>query len=408
MRSRFRETHREGGVRTRQCPLLLLSLVVSMGLSMSSRSYADATADIVAKCDSLAATPFDPGAYAAPVPDDRFAPGAAMEACKAAVDASPNLPRLWFQLGRAYWLANRDADAFAAFVKAAKQNYAPALKWLGDAYNEGRGLPVGEQQSLDTALSLYQRAYDGGYRTAAKAIDEAKSILTASRFDPGGFQNSSYMSLMYSGDFSRIDNPITFLAYVQAFSHELGGNNVYMTNQSCKGMVTSLSGMITGVQTLGAYINALQEDDGVLKALLSSILSSAIYSDQGERDANILVDRYKCDGPITKRIVANVIGSYDKLPGLIRASLVSPERQAAEERAALQRRAASLQASARDACNKAFDRPGFCGCTMNGLVSAGVPTDQLETLSRNFRSISILGSKNPAILNVVRACTKAG
>jgi hypothetical protein len=37
-------------------------------------------------------------------------------------------------------------------------------------------------------------------------------------------------------------------------------------------------------------------------------------------------------------------------------------------------------------CNKTFDRPVFCSCTINGLVSAGVPTDQLETLSRNART----------------------
>lgn len=298
--------------------LCAIALPILFGADIS---YAASPEDAIAKCDALASDPHDPDRYAAPVADEQFAPGAAIEACKAAVDANPDFARGWFELGRAYWIGEHDTEAFAAFVRAAKRNYAPAMKYIGDAYNEGRGLPDGEAQSIETAVIWYQKASDAGLRYATKALEDAKLTLASNRFDGSIFQNPSYMSVLYSGDFSKIDYPILFLAYVRAFSDELGGNNVYMTNQSCKGMVTALGNTVNSVQTLMAYLSTLSEDNGIGKVVLNSILGDTFYHDMGERDANILVDRYKCNTPITKTIVANAIGSYQKLPAIINASL---------------------------------------------------------------------------------------
>lgn len=284
------------------------------------------TADSISRCDTLASHPRDPSRYAAGVPDEEFAPGAAIEACQAAVDADPALPRLWFQLGRAYWIAERDEEAFAAFVEAATLGYAPAMKFIGDAYNEGRGLPEGEEQSLDTAIAWYQEAEKNGYREARLAIQEAEEVLASLRFDPSGFQNPEFMTRMYEGNFENIGNVILFLRYTRAFTEELGGTTIFFMDQKCQGMVTSLSSTINGFQQLFSYLMAAQTEEG-MGDILVSLLASSYVDDQGIRDAGILMNRYSCDSQITRRIVDNVVGSYEKLPAIISASLGNPRAQ---------------------------------------------------------------------------------
>ncbi|MBY5841091.1 sel1 repeat family protein [Rhizobium leguminosarum] len=295
------------------------SILLAASFAASEASGASAQASI-AHCDALASHPKDPGRYAAGVTDEQFAPGAAIEACKAAVDADPELPRSWFQLGRAYWLAQRDEDAFAAFVEAAKRDYAPAMKFIGDAYNEGRGLPKGEEQSLDTAVAWYQEAQNNGYKEAQQAIDEAQKVLASLRFDPSGFQNKEYMTRMYEGNFDNLGNPLQFLMYVGAFSEELGGTTVFFIDQDCQGMVTSLSGTINGVQRFVSFLQSMQSEEGMADVLIALFTSSWVQ-DQGKRDAGILMNRYSCKSPIARKIVENVVGSWEKLPAIIQASL---------------------------------------------------------------------------------------
>lgn len=294
--------------------IALLSIIIP------SISQAATTEEAIAKCDTLASHPRDPGRYAAGVTDEQFAPGAAIDACKNAVAANPDFPRSWFQLGRAYWLADRDKDAFAAFVQAAKRDYAPAMKFIGDAYNEGRGLPPGEKQDLPNAIEWYKKSAAAGFRDATTALKEANDVLASSRFNPALFQNSSYMTKLYNSDFANIDNPIIFFAYVHAFSDRLGGDTVFFIDQQCAGMVTALSGIINGVQQLASYLNTLQGENGLAKVLISSALAN-IAEDQGIRDANSLMHNYSCKSPVTKKIVDNVIGSYQKAPAIINATL---------------------------------------------------------------------------------------
>jgi hypothetical protein len=278
--------------------------------------------DALAKCDSLASDPYDPGRYAAGVTDEQFAPGAAVDACRAAVDANPTVPRAWFELGRSYWIAERDTEAFAAFVKAATMNYAPSMKYIGDAYRDGRGLPAGVQQNPDTALAWYEKALAAGYRQAAASIQDLSAQIASSTFDPTLFQNPNFMKIMYSGDFSSINDPTTliaFFAYTKAFTDELGGTNIFFMDLDCKGMVTALGSAINGLGQLFGYLQALQNTDNPLAAIIGASLISAFTQDQGQRDAVILMHTYKCNNPITQKIVANVIGSYQKLPAIIEA-----------------------------------------------------------------------------------------
>ncbi len=308
-------------ISTTRFPTLRVAMLAT--LLGAGAAQGQAVDERVSRCDALASYPADPGRYAAGVTDEQFAPGAAVDACRAAVDADPQLPRSWFQLGRSYWIAQRDEEALAAFVEAAKLGYAPAMKFIGDAYNEGRGLPPGEQQSLDTAIAWYKKAEESGFRDARRAVEESERVLASLRFDPSGFQNPNYMTRMYDGEFEKIENPILFLRYVRAFSEELGGTNIFFIDQDCQGMVTTLGSTINGFQQLSGYLTAAQTQEGMGEILLSLIASSYI-DDQGMRDAGILMSRYKCNSPITRKIVNNVVGSYEQLPAIITASVGKP------------------------------------------------------------------------------------
>jgi hypothetical protein len=289
---------------------------------MTPTTWAASPGDALAKCDALASDPHDPGRYAAGVTDEQFAPGATIDACKAAVDANPDLARSWFQLGRAYWVGEHDTDAFSAFVQAAKRGYAPAMKYIGDAYSQGRGLPPGEEQSPDIALSWYKKAKGAGLREADKAIQDLSTAIASNTFNPSLFQNPSYMKRLYDGNFDAIDNPVMFFAYTKAFADEIGGTNVFFINQSCKGMVTALGGVINGFGQLLGYLQALQGENALANIFVSAI-GSSFTQDQGERDAVILMDNYKCNSPITRRIIDNVVGSYQKLPTIVKATFAN-------------------------------------------------------------------------------------
>jgi len=176
-----------------------------------SPALADEASDALKKCDALASHPHDPGRYAPGVTDEQFAPGAAIEACEPAVKLNPDLARAWFELGRSYWIGQRDGDAFRAFVEAAKRNYAPAMKFIGDAYLTGRGLPSGQQQDGQTALRWYEKSAEAGFADGAQAVDEmnaylkkkadderqARSQAEKEAFDPSIFQNSQFISALY-------------------------------------------------------------------------------------------------------------------------------------------------------------------------------------------------------------------
>ena len=110
----------------------------------SQSAFADEDAsDALKKCDTLASHPHDPDRDAAGVTDEQLVPRQAIEACATATKLNPDVGRAWFELGRAYWNGQHDEQAFRAFFEAVKRNYAPAMKYLGDAYLEGRGLPAG-------------------------------------------------------------------------------------------------------------------------------------------------------------------------------------------------------------------------------------------------------------------------
>jgi TPR repeat protein len=124
----------------------------------------------VRDCDTLAAHANDPEKAAVKgVADEAIDTAKAIEACGAAVKANPQSGRLLFQLGRAYWTAERYEEAIETFLEAGELGHGGALAYLGDAILYG----VGDlDPDPETAKSLYQRAADAGFTPAAALAAE--------------------------------------------------------------------------------------------------------------------------------------------------------------------------------------------------------------------------------------------
>lgn len=374
--------------------LLVSCALAFLFLLSSQRAWAGSQEDAIRQCDTLASDPRDPDRFAAPVPEDHFAPGLAIAACKAAVDADPTLGRSWFQLGRAYWLGERDADAFAAFVEASKREYAPAMKYIGDAYKDGRGLPDGEQPSPETALGWYKKARSAGFRAADQDIVEIQTQIAALTFRPELFQNPSYMTRLYSGDFNGLENPIMFFSYTHAFLEDLGGTNIFFMDKKCTAMVTALGSTVNTFGQLFGYLQTLSGDNPIGDLVVSAI-GSHFTEDQGRRDAVILMDNYKCDSPVARRIIDHVSGSYNQLPTIVNA-FVNSKQQLASRRSAL---LADIESS----CERTFSRPGFCPCAVSVIAQHGLDEDKLSELKSDFHMIGHV-DQDHALAPPIRAC----
>ena len=105
---------------------------------------------LVAACDRLAASSFDrakPAAVAG-VQTGSLAAEDAVNACRSALDAYPNSPRLQFELGRALRVLKRDGEAAPLYRASAEAGYAAGMVNFGMMYGEGRGgLPKSENDN---------------------------------------------------------------------------------------------------------------------------------------------------------------------------------------------------------------------------------------------------------------------
>lgn len=124
---------------------------------------------VVQRCDSLAAHPDDPEAFAAGVPDDRLNAAAAITACEAALKVDPSAPRLHFQLGRAYLKGNRFEAATEQFIAAAQDGHGGALAHLADIHLGGA---PGIEADPMLAKTLYEQALAAGFLPAADVLKD--------------------------------------------------------------------------------------------------------------------------------------------------------------------------------------------------------------------------------------------
>ena len=94
-------------------PLIIVSLVIAnqaMAIEFEDYDYSRWSGDIT-ECDNLAAHARDPGHIGTPVTSETMDKEAAIAACRRAVEADPENPRLNYQLARAYGYSGRGEEA---------------------------------------------------------------------------------------------------------------------------------------------------------------------------------------------------------------------------------------------------------------------------------------------------------
>lgn len=118
----------------------------------------------ITECDRLASHGLDPGHVAPAVTRDGMDKEAAIEACKKAVAAEPDNPRLNYQLGRAYGYSNRGEEAMPFRLKALEQDYPQSLFVIGYLHLNGWTI----EQDTCRALELWQKS--AHYRRLAALV----------------------------------------------------------------------------------------------------------------------------------------------------------------------------------------------------------------------------------------------
>lgn len=83
------------------------------------------------ECDRLTAHSSDPDRIAPGVSSSKMDTGLAIEACRRALEADPENPRLQYQMGRAFGTAGRGSDARPYLIAAAESGYVQSQYVLG-------------------------------------------------------------------------------------------------------------------------------------------------------------------------------------------------------------------------------------------------------------------------------------
>ena len=311
--------------------ILLINLLTITILAYHEAAADDAQASAaLSQCDALASHPNDPGRFSAGVPDDQLAPGRDIPICEAAAKLNPDQARAWFELGRVYWSAHRDTEALSAFVEAAKRDYAPAMKYIGDAFLHGRGLPTDFQQDAYTAKAWYEKS-SAGFPDGMNALHDLEDYLAKNQFDKSIFQNQEFMTKLYSNQFDPESEDMFFNSYLTAFMEKLRSQEMFFMDQLCAPQITeftlikirlhkdkslgkpaidntnytpSLAGYMNNP---GAYLLS-----GLTGGITESMNSTPLQmtTDQGTNDAIALERHYGCNSNIVKTITCNIAAKY--------------------------------------------------------------------------------------------------
>lgn len=129
------------------------------------------TRQIVADCDRLAASPYDPERKAKGVETKDMDAAAAIEACRQAVRLDATTPRLQYQYGRSLTTSRllpmdagyeeseeQNREGAKWYRKAAEQGYPPAQHNLGDMYFDAQGVRKNNRE----AVKWYRMAANQG------------------------------------------------------------------------------------------------------------------------------------------------------------------------------------------------------------------------------------------------------
>lgn len=231
----------------------------------------------VKRCDELAAGTDDPDRPngVAGVKLGRIEASAAIEACRGASAAYPQLRRLAYQLGRAYDRADRSKEAFSAYDRAAKAGSVSAMNNLATLYENGQG--VRRQQA--EALRLYRQAGEGGnvvaLANAARMLEYGNGVPK----DEAGAV-ALYKKAVAGGDVASISKLVPHYATgAHGFPKDLRQGFDLFRQAADKGDPVAMATMATLIDNgFGRYFPGVRAADMVLRALKKGELGAASVS----------------------------------------------------------------------------------------------------------------------------------
>ncbi len=157
---------------------VMMGLALTCGLVISPHAavefidydYARFSQDVT-ECDRLASHGRDPGHVAPAVSSSGMDKPAAIAACRQAVAANPDNPRLNYQLGRAYGYSGQGEEAMPYRLKALEADYPQSLFVIGYLYSIGRTI----EPDICKTYELWQRA--ARYRRLAALVALPRQAL---------------------------------------------------------------------------------------------------------------------------------------------------------------------------------------------------------------------------------------
>ncbi len=274
-------------------------------------------AEALSKCDELASDPGDPNRFAAPVPDDHFAPGPARLACAEAVRLNPEQARAHFQYARALWISRQDDAAYDSYVRALQSDYCAAMKYVADAIVFDRGFPANKPRSAADALYWYQQAEACGFVGVEPLIETLKDEIRRFTFDRSLFQHPDNMQALFDNSFLNVGSPVQLAFYMKGIIHRLDDENTLFMDQKCKPLLNAIGNFVIENGVLlaaAAEIGRSQgrsSEENVRHLIRGSadLLMGSTYENYGDRDATVLFDKeiYGCDSHVSKQIVRNIM-----------------------------------------------------------------------------------------------------
>jgi TPR repeat protein len=205
----------------------------------------------------------------------RIEASAAIEACRGASAAYPQLRRLAYQLGRAYDRADRSKEAFASYDRAAKAGSVSAMNNLAALYENGQGVKRGQAE----AYRLYRQAGEAGnvvaLANAARMLEYGNGVPK----DEAGAV-ALYKRAVAGGDVPSISKLVPHYATGSyGFPRDLRLGFDLFRQAADKGDPVAMATMATLIDNgFGRYFPGVRSADMVLRALKQGELGAASVS----------------------------------------------------------------------------------------------------------------------------------
>jgi TPR repeat protein len=283
-----------------------------------ARQSAGTGTGLKTSCDTYAAHPVDKGRPVGVlgVADDKIVSAPAIAACEQAVKTAPKTARFQFQLGRAYWAAERYDEALDAFLKAEQLDYAPAYFYLGMAYEDGL-VAEGGEPDLETARDMYMLAASEGFPPAIAAYQDFEEE-EVSDIDYSEMKKPDMMKALYEGNFGPLSqNASDALHYIIGMQSLLNDNDNMLGDLSAKCQSLADTQVATDLQEFltregQTRLDSLKGTGGnVLTAFISGMGQVGAHrevEDEGQDDMFFVVGLAPggCQSPAVQKLYKNL------------------------------------------------------------------------------------------------------